>query len=138
MTRPKPVILLICDGFGVAPDSEGNAVRKAHMPNFERLIQSYPAMTLQASGEAVGLSWGEMGNSEVGHLTIGAGRIFYQSFPRISMSIESGEFYKNTNLLGAIEHAKNLLQRGSTTEFLIVKATKVVDIAPPPMRVRAA
>lgn len=106
MPRLKPVILAIMDGFGIAPDSAGNAIRKAKMPVMQKLIESYPAMTLRASAEAVGLSWGEMGNSEVGHLTIGAGRIFYQSYPRITMSIESGEFYKNTQLLGAIEHAK--------------------------------
>jgi 2,3-bisphosphoglycerate-independent phosphoglycerate mutase len=106
MARIKPVVLVIIDGFGVAPDADGNAVHGARMPVMKKLIESYPAMTVRASAEAVGLSWGEMGNSEVGHLTIGAGRIFYQSFPRISMSIESGEFYKNTNLLGAIQHAK--------------------------------
>jgi len=106
MTRPKPVILIICDGFGIAPDAEGNAVRKAEMPHFQKLIRSYPAMTLQASGESVGLAWGEMGNSEVGHMTIGAGQIFYQSFPRINMSIENGEFFSNPVLLGAIAHIK--------------------------------
>ncbi|MEO5928055.1 MAG: 2,3-bisphosphoglycerate-independent phosphoglycerate mutase [Patescibacteria group bacterium] len=106
MARLKPVILAILDGFGIAPDAEGNAIRKAKMPVMQKLVESYPAMTLRASAEAVGLSWGEMGNSEVGHLTIGAGRIFYQSFPRITMSIENGEFFKNPALLGAIEHAK--------------------------------
>ncbi len=104
MPRPKPVVLIICDGFGMAPDADGNAVRRAKMPNFTRLIQSYPAMTLQASGEAVGLMWGEMGNSEVGHLTIGAGRVFYQSLPRINRSIENGDFFENPALLGAIQH----------------------------------
>lgn len=106
MSRPKPVVLIICDGFGIAPDAQGNAVRAARMPNVERLTQSYPAMTLRASGEAVGLSWGEMGNSEVGHMTIGAGRIFYQIFPRINMVIESGEFFKNPVLLGAMQHVQ--------------------------------
>lgn len=106
MARLKPVILAIIDGFGIAPDADGNAIHKAKMPVMRKLIESYPAMTLRASAEAVGLSWGEMGNSEVGHLTIGAGRIFYQSYPRISMSIENGEFFKNTTLLAAIEHAK--------------------------------
>ncbi|MCR4278376.1 MAG: 2,3-bisphosphoglycerate-independent phosphoglycerate mutase [bacterium] len=115
MNRPKPVILIICDGFGVAPDADGNAVRRSHMPYFDRLIQSYPAMTLQASAGSVGLSWGEMGNSEVGHLTIGAGRIFYQSFPRISMAIETGDFLTNPALLGAIEHVK---KTGGTLHFM--------------------
>ena len=106
MPRPKPVILMIIDGFGIAPTAEGNAVHSAKMPVFQQLVTSYPAMTVLASAESVGLSWGEMGNSEVGHITIGAGRIFYQSYPRISISIENGEFFKNPALLGAIEHAK--------------------------------
>ncbi len=106
MPRPKPVILMILDGFGIAPTAEGNAVHSAKMPVFQQLVTSYPAMTVLASAESVGLSWGEMGNSEVGHITIGAGRIFYQSYPRISISIENGEFFKNPALLAAIEHAK--------------------------------
>ena len=107
MARPKPVILLILDGFGIAPDSEGNAVTRANMPVFKRIIESYPAMTIRASGEAVGLSWGQMGNSEVGHLTIGAGRIFFQSLPRINMSIEDNTFFENQSFLSAIQHAKD-------------------------------
>ena len=97
---------MILDGFGIAPTAEGNAVHSAKMPVFQQLVTSYPAMKVLASAEAVGLSWGEMGNSEVGHITIGAGRIFYQSYPRISISIENGEFFKNPALLAAIEHAK--------------------------------
>jgi 2,3-bisphosphoglycerate-independent phosphoglycerate mutase len=107
MPRPKPVILAILDGFGVAPSLDGNAVREARMPVMQGLIESYPAMTLQASGMAVGLSWGEMGNSEVGHLTIGAGRVFYQSLPRVNVAIESGEFFRNNALLDAIKHARS-------------------------------
>lgn len=76
------------------------------MPVFDRLIESYPAMTLQASGMAVGLTWGEMGNSEVGHLTIGAGRVFYQSLPRVNVAIESGEFFENPVFVQAIEHVR--------------------------------
>lgn len=91
----KPVVLAIIDGFGIAPPAEGNAITDANMPVFRRLVESYPAMTVHGSGGAVGLSWGEMGNSEVGHITIGAGRIFYQSLPRINLSIESGEFFTN-------------------------------------------
>lgn len=106
MPRLKPVILIIVDGLGIAPAGDGNAVQNAKMPVMQKLIESYPAMTVRASAEAVGLSWGEMGNSEVGHLTIGAGRIFYQSFPRITMSIESGDFFQNPALLSALEHAK--------------------------------
>ena len=106
MAKPKPVVLMVLDGFGVAPPSEGNAVTKAKMPHYQHYVESYPAMTVLASGSAVGLSWGEMGNSEVGHLTIGAGRIFFQSFPRINLSIENGEFYTNKAFLDAIAHAR--------------------------------
>lgn len=102
----KPVVLIVVDGFGVAPPSDGNAVNQAKMPVFHRLVESYPAMTLQASGSAVGLAWGEMGNSEVGHLTIGAGKVFYQSLPRINLAIESGEFASNTAFQKTIEHAE--------------------------------
>lgn len=115
MPRPKPVILLILDGFGIAPAGLGNAVADSKMPVFHRLISRYPAMTVQANGPAVGLSWGEMGNSEVGHLTIGAGRIFYQSLPRINLSIESGEFFEQPSFKKAVEH----VQEGGGTLHLM-------------------
>lgn len=99
MSSFRPVVLLILDGFGLAPSEEGNAIKKAKMPVFQKLVQNYPAMTVQASGAAVGLSWGEMGNSEVGHLTIGAGRVFYQSLPRIDLEIETGRFFENPALV---------------------------------------
>lgn len=104
--RPKPAVLLILDGFGVAPDSKGNAITQARMPVFRKLVQSYPAMTLRASGEEVGLPWGEMGNSEVGHLAIGAGRVYYQTFPRINQAIAQGTFFDETVFLQALEHVK--------------------------------
>src|SRR3989339_822890 len=104
--RPKPAVLLIIDGFGVAPDSEGNAVTRAKMPFFRKLIQNFPAMTLRASGEEVGLSWGEMGNSEVGHLAIGAGRVYYQTLPRINRDIAVGTFFKNQSFIKAFDYAK--------------------------------
>ncbi len=106
MARPKPVVLIVLDGFGVAPHTDGNAVAQAKMPNFRHYVESYPAMTLQASGAAVGLSWGEMGNSEVGHLTIGAGRIFFQSLPRINLSIENEDFFSNPAWLEALVHCR--------------------------------
>lgn len=105
--RPKPAVLLILDGVGVAPDGEGNAITKAQTPNIKKLIATYPAMTLRASGEAVGLSWGEMGNSEVGHLAIGAGRVYYQTLPRISKSIEDETFYDNEAFLDAASFVKH-------------------------------
>jgi 2,3-bisphosphoglycerate-independent phosphoglycerate mutase len=99
-------VLIICDGFGVAPDSSGNAVTQANMPVFRSLIAKYPTVTLRASGEEVGLSWGEMGNSEVGHLAIGAGRVYYQTFPRINRDIATGDFFTRPALLEAVLHAK--------------------------------
>lgn len=101
-----PYVLIIIDGFGVAPDSKGNAITQAHTPHFDRFIRTYPAMTLRASGDEVGLSWGEMGNSEVGHLAIGAGRVYYQMFPRINRAIADGSFATNDAFLKAIDHVK--------------------------------
>ncbi|MBT5808607.1 2,3-bisphosphoglycerate-independent phosphoglycerate mutase [Candidatus Uhrbacteria bacterium] len=102
----QPTVLVVIDGFGVAPDGEGNAIVRAKTPNWDRFVKTYPAMTIRASGEEVGLSWGEMGNSEVGHLAIGAGRVYYQTFPRINRSIASGEFFQQQSFLNAIEHVK--------------------------------
>jgi 2,3-bisphosphoglycerate-independent phosphoglycerate mutase len=103
-SRPRPAVLMVIDGFGIAPDSEGNAVSRAKMPAFELLKQRYPVVTLKASGETVGLMWGEMGNSEVGHLTIGSGRVYFQSLPRIERSIDEGSFFQLPQLLEAAEH----------------------------------
>src|SRR4030043_46391 len=100
----KPVVLVILDGWGIAPDSPGNAITKSKTPNIDKYITTYPAMTLVAAGEAVGLSWGEMGNSEVGHTNIGSGLIFYQNLPRISKSIEDKTFFDNEAFLQAIKH----------------------------------
>src|SRR3989339_1857845 len=93
--RPKPVVLAILDGWGVAPPSKGNGITLAKKPVFDYLVLTYPVMTLQASGEAVGLSWGEMGNSEVGHMNLGSGQIIYQTLPKINKSIEDGSFLNN-------------------------------------------
>jgi 2,3-bisphosphoglycerate-independent phosphoglycerate mutase len=106
-TRPKPVVLILCDGWGVAPDTEGNAITRAGLTVFPELLQKYPAMTLRSSGEEVGLSWGEMGNSEVGHLTAGAGKVLFQTLPRIEHSIESGAFYETPAFIEATNHVKN-------------------------------
>lgn len=102
----KPVMLMILDGFGIGPDGPGNAVRLAKKPNFDRLISTWPATRLKASGLSVGLPEGQMGNSEVGHLNIGSGRIVYQELTRISKDIDDGGFYKNEALLGAVTNAK--------------------------------
>ncbi len=106
MKRPKPVALIILDGFGWRQQVEGNAVALARKPNFDRYWEAFPHTTLQASGEAVGLPAGQMGNSEVGHLNIGAGRIVYQDLTRISKSIQEGSFFTNEVFLQAIRHVK--------------------------------
>jgi 2,3-bisphosphoglycerate-independent phosphoglycerate mutase len=105
-TQKHPVVLVVMDGFGIAPTESGNAIAKARTPVFDRLCKRYPTTTLRASGEEVGLTWGRMGNSEVGHLTIGAGRIVHQTLPRIDKEIASGEFFQNPTLLKAATHAK--------------------------------
>jgi len=102
----KPVVLTILDGWGVAPDTEGNAITNARTPNFDKYLRNYPAMTIYASGNEVGLLFGEMGNSEVGHLNIGAGRVYYQTCPRIDKDIVDGTFFKNQALLDAVEQVK--------------------------------
>ena len=106
LKRPKPVVLVILDGFGLAPPYPGNAVASANMLAFNRLMRAYPHCQLHASGSAVGLPHGVMGNSEVGHTNIGAGRIVYQTLPRINTSITNGTFYDNKNILEALEHCK--------------------------------
>ena len=104
--RKGPVALIILDGFGLREETKGNAVFHANKPNYDRLKAAYSYTTLTACGEAVGLPEGQMGNSEVGHLNIGAGRIVYQSLTRINKSIREGDFFKNEQLLQAVEHAK--------------------------------
>jgi len=103
---PKPITLIILDGWGVAAPSDGNAISLAKTPNFDRFIKNYPAMTLLASGEAVGLLENEPGNSEVGHINLGVGRVFYQNLPRINRAIQSGDFFNNQAFLKAINHVK--------------------------------
>ncbi len=102
----KPVVLIIMDGWGVAAPSKGNAVTLAQTPFLDYLLENYPVMLLEASGVSLGLPWGEMGNSEVGHLSIGAGKIVFQSLARVTKAIETGEFFKNKAFLTAIEHVK--------------------------------
>lgn len=103
----SPVMLIILDGFGVGKTYEGNAVKLSKTPNIEKLFEQYPNTTLDASGFAVGLPEGQMGNSEVGHLNIGSGRIIYQDLTKITKSIEDGDFFNKNEFLEAIENAKN-------------------------------
>jgi len=103
----RPVVLVILDGLGIAPDKFGSSWEKAKHPVFSEMEKFYPFTTIQASGLAVGLPWGEPGNSEVGHLTIGAGRIIYNYLPRISTSINDGTFFQNEAFLKAIKRVKD-------------------------------
>ena len=109
------VTLVILDGWGCAPPGPGNAVELAETPVFDRLWAEYPHTTLQASGEAVGLPPGQMGNSEVGHLTIGSGRILDQDFQRVNRAIADGSFFESEALLGAFDRAR---QRGTNVHLL--------------------
>lgn len=104
--QKKPRMLLILDGWGLSEETRGNAIAHANTPNFDKFWNNYPHTELSASGLDVGLPKGQMGNSEVGHLNIGAGRIIYQEFTRINKEIEEGGLFKNNALLGAIENAK--------------------------------
>ncbi len=105
-SRPRPVMLIVLDGWGIGEKDKGNALSNANLPNIDSLYQYYPNIALQASGISVGLPWGEAGNSEVGHMTLGSGKIIYQNMPRITMAIQNGEFYENPVFLDAINHAK--------------------------------
>ncbi|MBF0291866.1 MAG: 2,3-bisphosphoglycerate-independent phosphoglycerate mutase, partial [Nitrospinae bacterium] len=104
MTRP--VVLLILDGWGHSKNTEWNAIAKGDTPVFDRLNNERQFVTIQASGEHVGLPDGQMGNSEVGHLNIGAGRIVYQELLRITVAIRDESFFRNEALLAAVERAK--------------------------------
>lgn len=106
----KPVVLMILDGYGLGKDYEGNAITKAKRPVMEKLMEEYPFVKGYASGLAVGLPDGQMGNSEVGHLNMGAGRVVYQDLTRITKSIEDGDFFEKPELLMAID---NCLENGS-------------------------
>lgn len=102
----KPLLLCILDGYGNNPAVEGNAIRTAKTPNMDAYLAQYPHTLLNASGMAVGLPEGQMGNSEVGHTNIGAGRIVYQELTRITKSIDDGDFFSNEAFLEAVENCK--------------------------------
>ncbi|MCR5792194.1 MAG: 2,3-bisphosphoglycerate-independent phosphoglycerate mutase [Lachnospiraceae bacterium] len=102
----KPTVLMILDGYGLNDKTEGNAVALGNTPVMDRLMKEYPFVKGNASGMAVGLPDGQMGNSEVGHLNMGAGRVVYQELTRITKEIEDGDFFKNEALLAAVENCK--------------------------------
>ena len=110
----KPLILMILDGFGIAPEN-GNAIKAAKKPNIDRLFSSNPITQIGASGMAVGLPDGQMGNSEVGHTNIGAGRVVYQELTRITKSIDDGDFFENEALCKAMDNAK---EKGSALHIM--------------------
>ncbi len=104
--RPRPFVLIIMDGWGINPRKEGNAIALARTPNIDKLAGQWPHTAVKTSGEAVGLPEGQMGNSEVGHQNIGAGKRVLQDYTRVNESIKDGSFFQNPALLKAIEHVK--------------------------------
>ncbi len=104
--RPRPFVLVIMDGWGINPRKEGNAIALARTPNIDKLAKEWPHTALRTSGEAVGLPEGQMGNSEVGHQNIGAGKRVLQDYTRVNESIKDGSFFQNPALLKAVEHVK--------------------------------
>ncbi len=102
----KVKMLMILDGFGINPNKEGNAIALANTPNIDKLMKKYPVAEIHTSGADVGLPEGQMGNSEVGHTNIGAGRIVYQELTRITKSIEDGDFFTNQEFIEAIDNCK--------------------------------
>lgn len=100
------VVLMILDGWGIGRSDESNPIYVVNPPAFKWLQENYPVTSLQASGISVGLPWGEVGNSEVGHLTLGAGKVIYQYYPRITLAIRDGSFFKNETLVAACAHAR--------------------------------
>lgn len=107
VTNIKPMVLIILDGWGYSESHENNAIAAAHKPNWDRLWDQYHHALIRGSGAEVGLPAGQMGNSEVGHLNIGAGRVVYQEFTRVNRSIKTGSFFSNQTLVDAVDLAKS-------------------------------
>ncbi len=123
----KPLVLIVLDGWGLGKTEKGNAIARAQTPVIDKLNAFYPHIALQTSGISVGLPWGEAGNSEVGHMTLGAGKIIYQNMPRITMEIQNGEFFRNEILMETMEraaknnsalHLMGLIGQGSVHSYL--------------------
>lgn len=102
----RTVVLMILDGWGIGQANDANPIHVANPQNFKYLEENYPATSLQASGISVGLPWSETGNSEVGHLTMGAGKVIYQYYPKITMAVQDGTFFENEVLKSAFAHAR--------------------------------
>ena len=112
---PRPLTLIVLDGWGVGKDTKGNAIAIARTPNMDRFLTEFPSTLIACSGEAVGLPDKQMGNSEVGHLNLGAGRVVYQEYTRISKAIEDGSFFDNQALRDAMRNAK---EKDSALHFM--------------------
>jgi 2,3-bisphosphoglycerate-independent phosphoglycerate mutase len=106
MSRRKPLVLTILDGWGYRAETSGNAIALARKPTYDMLMREFPNTLVETSGKAVGLPVGQMGNSEVGHLNIGAGRVVHMDVTRIDLQIENGEFFQNPALLAAMKNAR--------------------------------
>src|SRR5881392_1442785 len=104
--RPKPLVLVILDGWGFRAETKGNCIAMARKPIYDQLLREYPNTLIHTSGKYVGLPSGQMGNSEVGHLNIGAGRIVHMDITRIDLMIQNGEFFRHPVLLAAMKHAR--------------------------------
>src|ERR1041384_4496307 len=110
MSRPKPLILVILDGWGYAPPSKANAISLARKPVYDKLLNDFPNTLVHTSGRYVGLPTGQMGNSEVGHLNIGAGRVVYMDITKIDLMIENGDFFSNQSLTTAMKNARDVCE----------------------------
>src|SRR5438067_11789983 len=106
MARNKPLILTILDGWGFSPAVEGNAIAAARKPTYDMLLRDFPNTLIHTSGPYVGLPEGQMGNSEVGHLNMGAGRVVHMDVTRIDRMIVTGEFFSNPVLIAAMQNAR--------------------------------
>lgn len=143
VTKYKPIVLAILDGWGISKKEQGNAIIAANTKNMDNYLEQYPNSILETSGEAVGLPAGQMGNSEVGHLNIGAGRIVYQDLTRISKAIKDGDFFENPELMqvykgcckgsGKSLHLMGLLSDGGVHShmehlFALIDMAKKMDV----------
>src|ERR1700688_2595459 len=104
--RPKPIVLTVLDGWGYRAETKGNAIALARKPTYDSLIKNFPNTLIHTSGPFVGLPEGQMGNSEVGHLNIGAGRVVHMDVTRIDLMIASGDLFRDPVLLGSLHHAR--------------------------------
>ena len=131
----KTTVLMILDGYGLSDNVEGNAIAQAKTPVMDMLKEKYPFVKGYASGLDVGLPEGQMGNSEVGHLNIGAGRVVYQELTRITKSIKDGDFFENEELLKAAENCRNnnraAARRNGICMTLLLSAQAFPDVRQP-------